>query len=606
MHGCVIDSDRSHRLAAVGCSMHHGSILVLMLAGLVVSGCTGSLSQQSLPPDAGGACEQSQPKGLTAAEFDGWFESGAVSLDGAVKPANSIQFPDDPNCSFYKWSEQMFLWLTSPAPPKYGSKGLVMNTPAFFDVSLPDATGRRHFVPHSAGLVRAFNLRTAQRGILDLPIVLEKGTLRMLEILPPVRSASGNPLVIDGDGKEVEVSDLRFAEGNRPVLLDIGGRDIKAPRALIRSKNDALISPLEQRLIRLERQRAIDRSSLVQKFVFGKKLVLLDLFGHFPETEQGQADGGVLMAQNGSLVYYSIMVNNMFVLFRSMVGAAVPSGTQFPLTQADHDAVIAFATANGKAPVIDSEALAVEIKTSWVEAQGLADASKFIQMKAVIPIYDKSNPDDWVPNGTKTTTLAMVGMHIVGSTGSTNAANSNHGHPEMLWATFEHLSNGPSASYTYAKAPSGSTTIPQDTNGSWLFSANGASAPFNDMHMSMGGPNNDHIVSISPFHVEPSNILRIMPWGLDGTNASGNAQVISINHTVRTLLHANDIRRNYFHEGTTWTIFGGSPSGGNEVGTNRLENTTMETFSQGANCFACHVTNTTVVSHVFDETDPLP
>jgi len=77
------------------------------------------------------------------------FDSGAVSLNGAVKPANSVLFPDTPNCSFYKWSEQMFLWLTSPAPPKYGSSGgLVMNTPAFFDVSLPDASGQRFLMEY--------------------------------------------------------------------------------------------------------------------------------------------------------------------------------------------------------------------------------------------------------------------------------------------------------------------------------------------------------------------------------------------------------------------------------------------------------------------------
>ena len=68
---------------------------------------------QTLPTDAGSSCATS----LTPVEFNGWFESGAVSLNGAVKPASSVQFPDVPNCSFYKWSEQMFLWLTSPAPP---------------------------------------------------------------------------------------------------------------------------------------------------------------------------------------------------------------------------------------------------------------------------------------------------------------------------------------------------------------------------------------------------------------------------------------------------------------------------------------------------------
>jgi hypothetical protein len=81
--------------------------------------------------------------------------------------------------------------------------------------------------------------------------------------------------------------------------------------------------------------------------------------------------------------------------------------------------------------------------------------------------------------------------------------------------------------------------------------------------------------------------------------------VISLNGTVRSLLDPADIRGNYFHDGTTWTIGGATPSSGNQVGTNKLENTTLETFSQGNNCFTCHGSNTTAVSHVFDDTSPL-
>jgi len=574
--------------------------LAAIIATIVAAGC--HFTQQALPTDAGSSCATS----LTAAEFNGWFDSGTVSLNGSVKPANSVLFPDTPNCSFYKWSEQMFLWLTSPAPARYGSGGLVFNTPAFFDVSLDDGTGR-HFVPHTSGMIRAFNLRTAQRGVLDLPIILEKKTLRMLEIIPPVLSPSGKQLVMNGDGNEVEVGNVRFTQDNTPILLDPSGNEIKAPRAILHSKANRNIPAFEQKLNKFEElnRSAIDRSELVQKLVFGDKFVLLDLFGHFPATEQGQADGGVLMAQNGSLVYFALTVNNVFALYRTMLGATVPGGTKFPVTQTDLNTITAFAAAHGQPPVIDSEALAIEIKSSWVEAAGLVDADKFIQMQAIVPKYDKTNPDDWVPNGTQTITLAMTGMHIVGSTGSTNPLNSvNHGHPEMLWATFEHLSNDPAAAYTYDKTPSGTTNIPQNTTGNWVFCANGSTGPFNEMRMMMGGPAGDHIVSNLPLHIGASNILRTMPFGLPGSSATGNAEVISINGTVRSLLDAADVRRNYFHEGTTWSIFGQDPSG-HEVGTNKLENTTLETFFQGNNCFTCHHTNTTAVSHVFNDTKPL-
>jgi len=122
------------------------------------------------------------------------------------------------------------------------------------------------------------------------------------------------------------------------------------------------------------------------------------------------------------------------------------------------------------------------------------------------------------------------------------------------------------------------------------------------MRMFMSG---DHIVANSPLTIGPSNVLRLMPWGLPGSSASQNAEVISINNTVRSLLDPADVRKNYIHEGTTWTIGGAAPSAGNQVGTNKLENATLETFFQGNNCFTCHSTNTTAVSHVFDETHPL-
>ncbi len=407
--------------------------LVLAAAAVILVVGVGvgfALTQQTLPADAGSSCFNGT-NALTATEFDTWFDAGFVTLNGLVKPADSVNFPNIPNCTFYKWSEQMFLWLTSPASSEYGGGGLVMNTPVFFDVSPPNADGQRTFVPHESGRIRAFNLRTAQKGALDLPVVLEKGTLRLLEVLPPLLSRKGRPLVADKDGHEMEVGSARFTvAGKAPVLLDARGRQIQAPRALLSPE-------IERKIARLGN---FDKSELVQKIAIDDKTnVLLDLFGNFTELEQGQADGGVLMTQKGSLVYYSTTVNNVFALYRTMLGSTIPPGTKFPVTQTELDLITDFAADSGQPPVIDSEALAIEIKTSWVEVDGLSDeeAATFIQMEATVPDYDKTDSDDWVPKGTKTVTLAMVGMHIVGST---------RGHPEMLWATCEHLTNGPAAS----------------------------------------------------------------------------------------------------------------------------------------------------------------
>src|SRR2546428_1345198 len=118
----------------------------------------------------------------------------------------------------------------------------------------------------------------------------------MLEIIPPVLSPSGRQLVMDEAGNEVEVGSIKSTQDNRPILLDPSGNEIKAPRAILHSKAAKTIPAFEQKLNRFEEldRTAIDRSELVQKLVFDQKFVLLDLFGHFVETEQGQADGGVL------------------------------------------------------------------------------------------------------------------------------------------------------------------------------------------------------------------------------------------------------------------------------------------------------------------------
>ncbi|OGU34484.1 MAG: hypothetical protein A2068_12040 [Ignavibacteria bacterium GWB2_35_6b] len=569
-------------------------ISILMLGFIMTFGCGGPFTETTLPADANSSCE-SGGQALTLAEFNTWFESGAVTLDGLVKPANSVTFPNIPNCSFYKWTEQMYLWLTSPAPRSYGGGGgLVMNSPIFYGVSLPDPiTGEREFLPNTPGQLRAFNLRTAQNGALDLPVFIKKGSLRMLQILPSVIAPSGNQIIADADGNEIEIGSARLNENKQPVLLDLKGKEIKGPRALLQSKNDKSEPLFMRRLRKLEK---FDRSELVQKITVDKLELFLDLAGNFHEAEQGQADGGVLMAQNGSLVYYSLAVNNVFAIYRTMQGATVPPNTSFPTTQANLNSIEAFAAANGLSPIIDSEALAIEIKASWIRSEGLAEPEKFIRAKAEVNTYDKSNPNDWVPNGTEIVELAMVGLHVVGSTA---------GHPELLWGTFEHFSNNPAAAYDYSRISGGNLNVPQNTTGSWIFCANGAAAPFNEMHMKMSGVNNDHIVPVAPFTISPSNIIRSFPWGLPGASANPNSEVISTNNKVQSFLDPADIRMNYFQTGTTWTIGGAAPTGGNEVGTNKLANTTMETFVQGTNCFTCHTTNTTQVSHIFDDTKPL-
>jgi hypothetical protein len=540
---------------------------------------------------------------VTAPTFASWFQSGAPALNGVVKPADSVAFPNAPNCSFYQWSEQMFLWLTSPAPSQYGGGAHIFDSPTFYDVSAPDANNQRVFIPHKNGVIRPFNLRAAQPGPHNLPVIFDRAG-RMFEI--ETQKPEVKPLVRNKAGSLVEIQRVVAGANGKRALLDKAGKEVEAavsPKAIVRSP-----APL-----------------LARKFILNNIPVLLDANGNVLDTEPGQAGGnGVLQAQNGSLVYYATMVNDVYAYFLTGAkdGGITPAPTQFPTTQADLNKIVAFAAMHSKT-FPDPNALAIEVKTSWVEAAGLPNLSGYITMTATIPTYSKSNQDQWTPSGQKNALLALVGVHVVGST---------KGHPEMIWATFEHFGNAPAGTYAYINSSNVTKTVNQSTAGTWLFTASGSGGPFNALHMHYNTvtppPPPIGIIANAPFHISPSDTILWKAWGgafnvspnpLDANTAASNTEIIAINNSVMGQLVGGDIRGNYIMTGSTWTIGGAAPSGsfnagaGNEVGTSKLANATMETYQQGTdnlwasgtNCFSCHGTNQTTVSHIYPPLKPL-
>lgn len=579
-----------------------GFLALVLSASLIVvlAACPGPkvVDPLTLPNDAQATCV------VSGTEFATWFQSGSVTLNGVVNPADSVHFSNNPNCDFYKWSKQMFLWLTSPAPPTYGGGGgRIFDSPAFFDVSPPASDGSRTFLPHTPGVLRNFSLRAAQVGPRGLQVIFDKSG-KMLQVQPAEKGAKLQ--VRDAAGQLVEVAHARREKEGRLVLLDPAGKQIE-----VRPAQSAQPGP---------QVREADLLT-VRKFMIDGLPIFIDPTLSVIDTEQGQADDAVLESQNGSLVYYVTIVNDVYAYFATGAkdGGITPTPTQFPTSQADLNKIVTFATAHGKT-FPDPNALAVEVKSSWVEAAGLPNLGSYITMTATIPTYDKTNPNQWVPNGQKTVQLALVGIHVVGST---------VGHPEMIWATFEHFANSPRAGYSYVNTSGSTVPVTQNTSAAWLFSTNGSGGPFNQAHMSFSSPN---IVSVSPFSISPSDTIRWKPFGgatdispnpLDPSTAASNTEIISINNAVSGLIASGDIRNNYVMGGATWTIGGASPSPafsnptpgnpGNQVGTSQLANTTMETYQQGSNaqatggsnCFSCHGSNSTGVSHVFNALKPL-
>ena len=567
-----------------------GRILAVAASALVA---TSQLSnaQIVLPADANTTCAISQ------AEFNSWFQTGSATANGIVDHADSLAFVPTSDCSFYKWSAQMFLWLTSPAPTKYGPGSHVFNSPVFYDVMPRDPqTHQRTLRPNAPGKSKTLSVSISQLGPQGKPVVFDK-TGKMFTIVRPEVGPSGKPLIRNKAGAPIEIERTQIAPGGKPTFLDKSGQAID-------------LSPTRRGNLRLMDRSGRPIELLPTRVSINGKLFFRDSQGNLVEIEQGQADNSVLMAQNSSLVYYAMQVNDVFAYFHSgqQNGAIKPPFTKFPTRATELDKIKAFALAHGKT-FPDANALAVEVKSAWIEMTPDLDASKYVTMTATVPTYKKESSTLWVPESTKEVQLALVGMHVVGSTA---------GHPEMIWATFEHVSNTPNDQYVYLDRTNAVKTAPRTTTGTWLFSASGASGPSESRRIILS---DSKIMAVAGAEIGPSNIIRQNAWGtlLGNNNAAvNNTRVISVNKSVIDKLVGDDVRRNYIMIGATWTKDGAPPSDdqdfdapSNHLGTSTLANTTMETFDQMSNCFSCHRGNmlgtagSRGLSHIYGELKPL-
>jgi hypothetical protein len=579
------------------------AIVILFLGCKKEKGLLASNDYEYLPQDVKETCTVSE------SEFKSWFASGTVTENGLVKPANSVLFPSKNNCDFYKWSEQMFLWLTSPASGGYNGKGTVLESPVFYNVSPPDSLNKRTLTQHKANeAIRAVS-NINQSGPNRLPILIDKNGRRF-----EIEAAKKDEKVKNDANKLIQFDHISTNASGLHSFIDTKGKVIKNPKPVIDSK--------------------INPSAVVQEFKIGAKSIFLDSKGKEVQSEQGQAGShGALMGENKSLVYYITMVNDVYAYFLTGVNEGKLNGNQFPTTASARDSILAYAKTKGWAAPPDPDALAMELKTSWVEVKDLPNADTYVTIKAVIPTYDKSNPKVWVEKGQKTTTLALVGMHVVGSVA---------GHPEMVWATFEHEKNSPNDAYAYRDKQNNIKQVRADTGKGWLFNVNANDTTGNQNFQSMTVSGNT--IQVKDTTIKTPNVRRIMAWGVasntvpngeDQTPADSNSEIISINNAVRKMLVGKDVRKNYLLIGATWTFGGTAPNGnvypyggtadsipnGDAIGTGQLSNSTMETFVQSPStastdstaisCFSCHSNNTSpslqpkILSHVFGEIIPL-
>lgn len=284
------------------------------------------------------------------------------------------------------------------------------------------------------------------------------------------------------------------------------------------------------------------------------------------DNDPAQAGGGLLVDQNGQIVWYSTHMNDIYFKFIQVNGGA------------------GYAKASD---TLNFPVGAAVFKASWkVVPDGTTPTGFYTEQTTVPLLVNKPAGGIMVdPSGkTRPVTVALVGLHVVGVTDN---------HPEFLWATFEQIQNAPDL-------PPGLNPTDPVSKQSFTFYA--ANTPVNACNvkakLSVTDPTKQTVAPIT-------NVFR--------QYATGNAEAartfdITVINTAAQGEMANMTKQkppqpketvwaNYKLIGTLWLQPNSlKPNDGNMVGEGvgsvNLANATLETYFQGPqfSCFLCHNT----------------
>jgi hypothetical protein len=299
-----------------------------------------------------------------------------------------------------------------------------------------------------------------------------------------------------------------------------------------------------------------------------------------PGDEPAQAGGGILVDQNGQILWYSVHMNDIYYQFLQK-----------------YSGLNAYGKAN---PKLTFPLGAAVFKASWqIVPDGTTPTGVYTEKTTVPPLIN--NPKGGImidPKGTpRKVTVALVGLHVVGVTVH---------HPEFLWATFEQVQNAPDLA-----DPNGYNSSAPVSNQSFTFYAAGTAAK--DCNPN---PKSTSLKVSDPVKQTVAPIINAFrQYATGGEDAEGNKEIEAINTggqgEMASLGKANPpqpaetVWANYKLIGTLWikpdTLTPGVDQLEKQgVGSINLANATLETFFQGpqnnfngnpeANCFMCHNT----------------
>lgn len=278
---------------------------------------------------------------------------------------------------------------------------------------------------------------------------------------------------------------------------------------------------------------------------------------------------GIVVDTNGRAVYTTMAINGTyrdFVLENKLYDPTVfqnfPAETSFPVG-------------------------ALSLKLAWKLVGEGEDVSNFYTTEAEIQLLEEVDGLVTIPDNPKTqknVKVALVGFHI---------AVVVEGHPEAIWATFEHVDNAP---YLAANAQrDGGVSELNHT----FYSKNTILADVNQ--------NNAPIMTLDAATQKLSPVTQVaLQYRRGGGNSINQNNIDEINEMMHAKLDEKSIWRNYIEIGAVWfKVADGLKPDWNPntnqntliTGSVQLSNSVIETFTQHIvsqnECFSCHNTMAT-------------
>lgn len=301
-----------------------------------------------------------------------------------------------------------------------------------------------------------------------------------------------------------------------------------------------------------------------------------DLGETFDEFLQAGPDG-ILIDQQGNPVFYSQYLNDAFVSFIKENDLTNPANVQ------------AF---NPDTPFpVDS----LELKLSWKIVEDYEDTSDFFTMDGqVATLVEDNGKIRAAPDKPRNVKLALVGFHIGGVV---------NGHPEMIWATFEHKKNAPNVIPDHMGNLTPDTVISNETG----YTFYEAGVEFKDCNFNPAVTGQMELDVETQTFSPVTQVCRQYEFGNDPEDPVNNQDNIKSNDQAIASLNAGvhgklqDLWKNYHQVGAIWFSDGTKfapnlalDSDALLIGSFKLSNATIETFTQTQstenNCFRCHNT----------------